>query len=49
MDIWPQLARLAMCYDDPLQRDEIYTLTHAANRERQFRACIAELGQPLVC
>src|SRR5215470_15065734 len=22
-DTWPQLARLALCYDDPLQRDEI--------------------------
>jgi len=36
--LWPQLDRLAICYDDPFRRDEIYMLVREANRERRFRA-----------
>ena len=36
--LWPRLKRLVTCYDDPLQRDEIYALVRAADREQQFRA-----------
>jgi hypothetical protein len=48
MGIGPRLAWLAMCYDDPLQRDEIHALVHETDRERQFRACMAETEQQLV-
>jgi len=41
----PQVDRLVICYDDPLQRDEIYALVRKADRERQFCAEIAEAEQ----
>jgi len=33
--------RLAEDFDDPLKRDQIHALVHAANWERQFRAWLA--------
>ena len=38
---WIRLERLATCYDDPLRRDEVYAQVRAADRERQFRDCVA--------
>jgi len=38
---WTLLESLATCYDDPLRRDEVYTQVRAADRERQFRDCMA--------
>jgi hypothetical protein len=38
------LARLALLledFNDPLKRDQIHALVRSANRERQFRACLA--------
>ena len=43
-----QLEWLVICYDDPLQRDEIYALVREADRERQFRADIAEAEQQML-
>lgn len=36
-----RLEALARCYDDPLRRDDVYALVHEADRERQFRAWVA--------
>src|SRR5262245_4123878 len=36
--LWSRLDRLAICYDDPLLRDELHSLVREADRERQFRA-----------
>ena len=38
---WTLLECLATCYDDPLRRDDVYVRVHAADRERQFRDCVA--------
>ena len=38
---WTLLECLATCYDDPLRRDDVYMQVHAADRERQFRDCVA--------
>ncbi|HEY3230358.1 MAG TPA: hypothetical protein VGJ87_14145 [Roseiflexaceae bacterium] len=38
---WTLLECLATCYDDPLRRDDIYARVRAADRERQFRDCVA--------
>ena len=35
------LERLATYYDDPLRRDDVYVRVRAADRERQFRDCVA--------
>jgi hypothetical protein len=50
--LWPRLDRLAICFDDPLRRDEIYRLVREADRERQFRAWAAaaqQAGSYAVC
>lgn len=50
--LWPRLDRLAICYDDPLRREEIYSLVREANRERLFRAWAAaapQMGSYAVC
>jgi hypothetical protein len=36
----PCMDALALCYDDPLRRDQVYTLVREADRERQFRAWV---------
>ena len=38
---WTLLERLATYYDDPLRRDDVYVRVRAADRERQFRDCVA--------
>ncbi len=43
--LWRRLDRLAICYDDPFRRDEIYELVHVADRERRFRASAAAAQQ----
>ena len=43
--LWPRLNRLVNCYDDPLQRDEVYALVRQADRERQFRALTAAVHE----
>jgi hypothetical protein len=35
------LECVATCYDDPLRRDDVYAQVRAADRERQFRDCVA--------
>jgi hypothetical protein len=40
-----RLDRLAICYDDPLRRDEIYMLVREADRERVFRAWTVAVEQ----
>ncbi|HET9221942.1 MAG TPA: hypothetical protein VFO07_05525 [Roseiflexaceae bacterium] len=42
----PWLHALAHCYDDPLRRDQVYTLVREADRERQFRAWVVAVQQP---
>jgi hypothetical protein len=44
---WDAVKKLVACYEDPLRREQIYSLVHLADRERRFRACIstAELEQ----
>ena len=41
-----RVDRLAIAYDDPFQRDELYALVRAADDERQFRrwAITIEVG-----
>jgi len=41
LEHWDTLEQLAICYDDPLQRDQIYSLLRQADRERQFQASLA--------
>ena len=36
-DHWAALEQLVRCFDDPLKRDEIYTLVRSADQERLFR------------
>jgi hypothetical protein len=36
------LAHLALSFDDPHQRDEIYALVHAAEQERRFHEALAD-------
>jgi hypothetical protein len=43
--LWPRLDRLAICYDDPLRRDDIYRRVRMADRERQFRTLAATVEQ----
>jgi hypothetical protein len=45
------LEQLVACYEDPLRREQIYSLVHLADRERRFRACIrtAELERAYYC
>ena len=44
--LWPWLDALVLCYDDPLRRDQVYSLVREADRERQFRAWAAAVHQP---
>jgi hypothetical protein len=41
LEYWDTLEQLVTWYDDPLQRDQIYALVRQADRERQFRDCLA--------
>jgi hypothetical protein len=37
LDMRVQLGELAICFDDPHRRDEIYALVRAAEQEQRFR------------
>jgi hypothetical protein len=41
LEHWDTLEQLVVCYQDPLQRDQIYELLRQADRERRFRAILA--------